>query len=240
MAPASSTWRPEAAIGGPLALVRTGDTIEVDVEARRLDLDVPAASWSDAGRGWRPKPAPPGATDACSRRTSRRPRGCDFDFCSAPSPCPSPRSTSVCTSRGPGDEAIGSIGSCRSPCAAGGPGPAPARRPRPGQTIPRRGCCEARPRSGTSARCSTGSAGGSSAPACRSPTCTSEHRPCTRRSWVSAAAGGAIQRVVEEVEIAVDAEDTEILRRARCAQPSGRSRAPLPSRGGRGGRPSRC
>ncbi len=34
---------PEAAAGGPLALVRTGDPIVLDVPARRLDLDVPAA-----------------------------------------------------------------------------------------------------------------------------------------------------------------------------------------------------
>lgn len=33
---------PEAAAGGPLALVRTGDWIELDVRNRRLDLDVPA------------------------------------------------------------------------------------------------------------------------------------------------------------------------------------------------------
>ena len=32
---------PEAAVGGPLALVRTGDPIVLDVAARRLDLDVP-------------------------------------------------------------------------------------------------------------------------------------------------------------------------------------------------------
>jgi dihydroxy-acid dehydratase len=33
---------PEAAAGGPLALVQTGDWISLDVRARRLDLDVPA------------------------------------------------------------------------------------------------------------------------------------------------------------------------------------------------------
>ncbi|NUQ87712.1 MAG: dihydroxy-acid dehydratase [Glycomyces artemisiae] len=33
---------PEAAAGGPLALVRTGDTVILDVAARRLDFDVPA------------------------------------------------------------------------------------------------------------------------------------------------------------------------------------------------------
>ncbi|MFJ5226354.1 IlvD/Edd family dehydratase [Streptomyces sp. NPDC088400] len=33
---------PEAAAGGPLALVRTGDLVTLDVEARRIDVDVPA------------------------------------------------------------------------------------------------------------------------------------------------------------------------------------------------------
>lgn len=33
---------PEAAAGGPLGLVQTGDWIELDVAARRLDIDVPA------------------------------------------------------------------------------------------------------------------------------------------------------------------------------------------------------
>ncbi|MEU0199884.1 MULTISPECIES: IlvD/Edd family dehydratase [unclassified Streptomyces] len=33
---------PEAAAGGPLAVVRTGDVISLDVEARRIDVDVPA------------------------------------------------------------------------------------------------------------------------------------------------------------------------------------------------------
>jgi dihydroxy-acid dehydratase len=33
---------PEAAVGGPLGLVENGDTIIIDVEQRRLDLDVPA------------------------------------------------------------------------------------------------------------------------------------------------------------------------------------------------------
>jgi dihydroxyacid dehydratase/phosphogluconate dehydratase len=33
---------PEAAAGGPLALVRTGDMINLDVDARRIDVEVPA------------------------------------------------------------------------------------------------------------------------------------------------------------------------------------------------------
>ena len=34
---------PEAALGGPIGLVEEGDPIVIDVDARRLDLDVPAA-----------------------------------------------------------------------------------------------------------------------------------------------------------------------------------------------------
>ena len=33
---------PEAAAGGPLGLVRTGDFVVLDVNARRLDIDIPA------------------------------------------------------------------------------------------------------------------------------------------------------------------------------------------------------
>jgi dihydroxy-acid dehydratase len=56
---------PEAAAGGPLALVRTGDPIVLDVPARRLDIDLPAeelaarepaqaasAAYAAAARGW--------------------------------------------------------------------------------------------------------------------------------------------------------------------------------------------
>jgi dihydroxy-acid dehydratase len=56
---------PEAAAGGPLALVRTGDVVSLDVEARRIDLEVPAeelarrtpdpatlAGYADPRRGW--------------------------------------------------------------------------------------------------------------------------------------------------------------------------------------------
>ena len=37
---------PEAAAGGPLALVRTGDMISLDVEARRIDMEVPDEEWT--------------------------------------------------------------------------------------------------------------------------------------------------------------------------------------------------
>jgi dihydroxy-acid dehydratase len=56
---------PEAAAGGPLALVQTGDVIGLDVQARRIDVEVPdqelarrtpneatVAGFANPGRGW--------------------------------------------------------------------------------------------------------------------------------------------------------------------------------------------
>jgi dihydroxy-acid dehydratase len=45
---------PEAARGGPIAAVHEGDTVVVDVEARRLDLDVPAEELERRLAGWTP------------------------------------------------------------------------------------------------------------------------------------------------------------------------------------------
>jgi dihydroxy-acid dehydratase len=49
---------PEAAVGGTLALVRTGDPIELDVPARRLQLHVDDEELERRRAAWRP-PAPP-------------------------------------------------------------------------------------------------------------------------------------------------------------------------------------
>ncbi|MGH7707805.1 MAG: dihydroxy-acid dehydratase [Vulcanimicrobiaceae bacterium] len=48
---------PEAAVGGPLAAARDGDSIVIDTEQGRVDLDIPAAELADRLRGWKP-PAP--------------------------------------------------------------------------------------------------------------------------------------------------------------------------------------
>ena len=45
---------PEAAVGGPIALVRTGDMIRVDVEAGILDLEVPEEELARRRAEWRP------------------------------------------------------------------------------------------------------------------------------------------------------------------------------------------
>ncbi|HSN92493.1 MAG TPA: dihydroxy-acid dehydratase [Anaeromyxobacteraceae bacterium] len=46
---------PEAAEGGPIALVRDGDAITIDVEARALVLDVPEAELGRRRAEWRPR-----------------------------------------------------------------------------------------------------------------------------------------------------------------------------------------
>src|SRR5438067_6331497 len=48
---------PEAAVGGPIAAVREGDTITFDVAQRRLDLHVPEAEMRQRMQDWQP-PAP--------------------------------------------------------------------------------------------------------------------------------------------------------------------------------------
>jgi dihydroxy-acid dehydratase len=46
---------PEAAEGGPIALVRDGDAITIDVDARTLDVDVPDAELARRREGFRPR-----------------------------------------------------------------------------------------------------------------------------------------------------------------------------------------
>lgn len=73
---------PEAAAGGPLALVRNGDMIELDVEARRLRLDVSDAELERRRAAWTP-PAPAmtgGYQGLYVERVLQADRGADFDF----------------------------------------------------------------------------------------------------------------------------------------------------------------
>jgi dihydroxy-acid dehydratase len=50
---------PEAAAGGPLALVENGDTIRIDVPGRTADLDVPAGELDRRKASLEARPAPP-------------------------------------------------------------------------------------------------------------------------------------------------------------------------------------
>jgi len=49
---------PEAARGGPIAAVRDGDTVTIDVAARRIDVDLPDEEIAARAAQWRPAPNP--------------------------------------------------------------------------------------------------------------------------------------------------------------------------------------
>ncbi len=73
---------PEAAVGGPLALVRDGDVIELDVAARRLRLEVGVDELERRRTAWTP---PPHNHDRGYQRlyvehVLQADRGVDFDF----------------------------------------------------------------------------------------------------------------------------------------------------------------
>lgn len=73
---------PEAAIGGPLALVESGDEIELDVAARRLQLLVSDAELAARREAWTPPPpvAESGYTWLYSQHVLQAEQGADFDF----------------------------------------------------------------------------------------------------------------------------------------------------------------
>jgi dihydroxy-acid dehydratase len=76
---------PEAAVGGPLALVRTGDRIRLDAAGRRIDLLVDEAELAARRAAWQ-APAPHAGADRGYLRlyleqVTQADQGCDFDFC---------------------------------------------------------------------------------------------------------------------------------------------------------------
>ena len=72
---------PEAAIGGPLAAVRSGDRIRLSVSEKRIDLLVDPAEIARRLASHVPPPAPVRGYKALYRRTvTQAPEGCDFDF----------------------------------------------------------------------------------------------------------------------------------------------------------------
>jgi len=82
---------PESHVGGPLALVRTGDLITLDVPARTLRLEISDEELAARRGAWRP-PAPHygrGYGALYSEHVTQADRGCDFEFL-APSDIPDP------------------------------------------------------------------------------------------------------------------------------------------------------
>jgi dihydroxy-acid dehydratase len=83
---------PESYIGGPLAFVQDGDVIELDVEARKLELKVSDAELARRKALW--KEPPPRYTRGYgalfSKHITQADKGCDFDFLHGGAPTPDP------------------------------------------------------------------------------------------------------------------------------------------------------
>jgi dihydroxy-acid dehydratase len=86
---------PESAIGGPLALVRTGDRIRLDTTARRLDLLVSDGELAARRAAWSPRPPIDGRgyRSLYERSVLQADRGCDLDFLVGGAPAEGPGRT---------------------------------------------------------------------------------------------------------------------------------------------------
>jgi L-arabonate dehydrase len=73
---------PESAVGGPLALVQTGDRIKLDVAARTLDMLVPSAELARRRLAWTPprRKDERGYRSLYEEHVLQANEGCDFDF----------------------------------------------------------------------------------------------------------------------------------------------------------------
>ncbi|MGE0122899.1 MAG: dihydroxy-acid dehydratase [Vicinamibacterales bacterium] len=78
---------PEAAVGGPIGLVKRGDTITIDARARTIHLDVAARELAARRRAWRPRPvrATRGALAKYARLVSSASEGAVTDVPRGPS-----------------------------------------------------------------------------------------------------------------------------------------------------------
>ena len=83
---------PESHVGGPLALVRDGDMIELDVPARTLALKVDEAELARRRAAWTPPPPhyTRGFGTLYLKHVTQANEGCDFDFLEAGAQTPDP------------------------------------------------------------------------------------------------------------------------------------------------------
>jgi dihydroxy-acid dehydratase len=83
---------PESAIGGPLALVRTGDIIALDVPKRTLTLKVSDEELAKRRAAWKQKPMiyPRGYGQMFAKHVTQADQGCDFDFLEGAARIPEP------------------------------------------------------------------------------------------------------------------------------------------------------
>jgi len=83
---------PESFVGGPLAFVKDGDVIELDVDARRLALRVSDEELARRRAQWKKPefPHPRGYGALYARHVTQANQGCDFDFLQGTAPVPEP------------------------------------------------------------------------------------------------------------------------------------------------------
>src|SRR5215211_1524996 len=83
---------PESFVGGPLALVATGDEIEIDIAARHIHLHVSAEELARRRAAWRPPPPryERGYGAMFSAHIGQADDGCDFDFLTGRAPISEP------------------------------------------------------------------------------------------------------------------------------------------------------
>ena len=83
---------PEAAIGGPLALLKTGDLVELDVAAGSINMKVDEAELERRRREWKPTAPVYQRSFAAlyQQHVSQADQGCDFDFLSGTAVVPDP------------------------------------------------------------------------------------------------------------------------------------------------------
>ena len=83
---------PESFAGGPLAFVRDGDVIELDVPARRLTLQVSDEEIDRRRAAWTPRdaPYPRGFGRMYAQHVTQANLGCDFDFLEGTAPIEEP------------------------------------------------------------------------------------------------------------------------------------------------------
>jgi dihydroxy-acid dehydratase len=83
---------PESFVGGPLALVRNGDLIQLDVEKRQLNLKVSPEELAKRKSAWKPpaRKYERGYGAIFSQHVKQADEGCDFDFLEGTAPIPEP------------------------------------------------------------------------------------------------------------------------------------------------------
>jgi dihydroxyacid dehydratase/phosphogluconate dehydratase len=83
---------PESAVGGPLALLRTGDLVSLDIGQRRLDMLVSEEELAVRRAAWTPPPQryTRGYARIYQQQVTQADKGCDFEVLAGNAPTAEP------------------------------------------------------------------------------------------------------------------------------------------------------